>query len=114
MKHSFRLSALTFISSLSMLLSYSQKVDCSKPNNVVATNQKIREKTYQYVKLATDKNRKVNEDSLLALTRDYIEIQTSFNAVFTSMKEDKANFASKKLICNRYSDTLAALIQQAT
>lgn len=99
---------------ISSFISYSQKVDCSKPNNLIATNQKIREKTYQYVKLVTDKNRKVNEDSIFILTRDYIEIQTSFNALYTEMKEDRANFASKRLICNRYSDTLSKLIQQAT
>jgi hypothetical protein len=114
MNRLFKILTVTFTLLITYAMSYSQKVDCNKPNNVIATNQKIREKTYQYVQLVTDKNRKVNQDTLTALAVDYIDIQTSFNEIFTSMKEDRGNFASKQLICNRYSERLTVLIAQAT
>ncbi|MCA6069388.1 hypothetical protein JI747_019650 [Chryseobacterium sp. RG1] len=90
---------------------YAQSIDCSRNNTIQANNQKIREVTYQYIRLAASQN--TNKEIMNSLALDYIEIQTSFNALFTSMKEDKANFASKKKICTRYSKELLDLTKKA-
>jgi hypothetical protein len=109
----FQTFALILVGSLLAGNSFAQTIDCDKGSNVNSINQKVREKTYQYIRLANDKSRKVNADSLLDLAKDYIDLQTSFNAVFTSMKESKGIFTSKKTICNRYSDTLTVLMNRA-
>jgi len=108
-----KIKTLCIIAILFANYSSAQKLNCDKPNKVQSVNQKVREKTYQYIKLVNKKEYNVNKDSILALAKTYIDLQTSFNALFKQMQIDKLNLASKGLICKRYSQELNDLIDNA-
>ena len=108
-----KIKTLCIVAILFANYSSAQKLNCDKPNKVQSINQKVREKTYQYIKLVNKKEYNVSKDSILALAKTYIDLQTSFNALFKQMQIDKSNFATKNLICKRYSQELNDLIDNS-
>ncbi|MCR8562009.1 hypothetical protein KXD93_30420 [Mucilaginibacter sp. BJC16-A38] len=89
------------------------KIDCDKSKDISAFNQKVREKTYEYIEMAKDPKYKLSADTLLELSKTYIDLQTDFNSTFKEIRDSKTIFTTKKKICNNYSEALNTLIDRA-